>query len=364
MIERTPSLVSRSTATRPWAASTSSIPAPVAVLMRRSRPWTGFYPARRRPSPTRRRRPRRGRRHRPRSSSASGFVDGDRFRVTAVLQLRDYPEEPALLRGWPRTLPAFLSHVTFNGRASTSALLESRYRLKPERFTARLRAHTWTCCTPRGACVEAAPGVLPPANRVEMRAARHRAGTADVPGEEIPQYLVRLPARRDGRALVKVLEHNPGSTWSRCRALRPSRAGGWRTGGGGSARRLFAGPRPGGGRSCTSAARRNTAGWRRSTTTRCRSRSLLRLAPRKAAAGTRGPRSSCGSGPAAEGDWWALRELAGPPRASRPRPRGGPGRRAAGARAARGGRVATVHRVAADFRRRHDRLQAKRDARN
>src|SRR5437773_4593475 len=53
-----------------------------------------------------------------------GFVDGDRFRVRQYF-MRDYPEEPALLRGLAEDLRRFSRIVTFNGRAFDVPLLES-----------------------------------------------------------------------------------------------------------------------------------------------------------------------------------------------------------------------------------------------
>jgi uncharacterized protein YprB with RNaseH-like and TPR domain len=133
-----------------------------------------------------------------------GFVEDDRFRVRQYF-MRDYHEEPALLRGLADDLVRFRHVVTFNGRTFDLPLLESRYRLNREAYPLADVAHL---------------DLLPPARRLwKLRLASCRlqaleAGVldlrrrADVSGEEIPRIYFDYVRRRDGRALMRVLEHN------------------------------------------------------------------------------------------------------------------------------------------------------------
>jgi uncharacterized protein YprB with RNaseH-like and TPR domain len=133
-----------------------------------------------------------------------GFVEEDRFRVRQYF-MRDYHEEPALLRGLAQDLVRFRHVVTFNGRTFDLPLLEARYRLNRERYPLADMPHL---------------DLLPPARRlwklrlvscrlqaleVDLLDVRRRA---DVPGEEIPRIYFDYVRRRDGRALLRVLEHN------------------------------------------------------------------------------------------------------------------------------------------------------------
>jgi uncharacterized protein len=133
-----------------------------------------------------------------------GFVDGDRFRVRQYF-MRDYHEEAALLRGLADDLVRFPCVVTFNGRTFDLPLLESRYRLNRERYPLADLPHL---------------DLLPPARRLwKLRLVSCRLQSleadlldlrrrADVAGEEIPRIYFDYVRRRDGRALLRVLEHN------------------------------------------------------------------------------------------------------------------------------------------------------------
>ena len=133
-----------------------------------------------------------------------GFVDEDRFRVRQYF-MRDYHEEPALLRGLAEDLVRFRHVVTFNGRTFDLPLLESRYRLNRDRYPLADVLHL---------------DLLPPARRLwKLRLVSCRLQSleadllglrrrADVPGEEIPRIYFDYVRRRDGRALLRVLEHN------------------------------------------------------------------------------------------------------------------------------------------------------------
>jgi uncharacterized protein YprB with RNaseH-like and TPR domain len=133
-----------------------------------------------------------------------GFVDEDRFHVRQYF-MRDYHEEAALLRGVADDLAAFRHVVTFNGRTFDLPLLEARYRLNRERFPLADVLHL---------------DLLPPARRLwklRLLSCRLQAlesdlldlrRRSDVPGEEIPGIYFDYVRRRDGRALLRVLEHN------------------------------------------------------------------------------------------------------------------------------------------------------------
>jgi hypothetical protein len=133
-----------------------------------------------------------------------GFVDEDRFRVRQYF-MRDYHEEAALLHGLADDLVRFRHVVTFNGRTFDLPLLESRYRLNREAYPLADVPHL---------------DLLPPARRLwKLRLSSCRLQAlekdlldlrrrADVPGEEIPRIYFDYVRRRDGRALMRVLEHN------------------------------------------------------------------------------------------------------------------------------------------------------------
>jgi uncharacterized protein YprB with RNaseH-like and TPR domain len=133
-----------------------------------------------------------------------GFVEDDRFRVRQYF-MRDYHEEAALLRGLADDLGRFSHVVTFNGRTFDLPLLEARYRLNRDRYPLADLPHL---------------DLLPPARRLwKLRLASCRLQAleadlldlrrrADVPGEEIPRIYFDYVRRRDGRALLRVLEHN------------------------------------------------------------------------------------------------------------------------------------------------------------
>ena len=62
-----------------------------------------------------------------------GWVEGERFRFRQYF-MRDYHEEPALLRGLAEDLAGCERIVTFNGGLFDIPLLETRYALNRERF--------------------------------------------------------------------------------------------------------------------------------------------------------------------------------------------------------------------------------------
>ncbi len=132
------------------------------------------------------------------------YVEGDRLRVRQYF-MRDYHEEPALLRGLAADLARFRDVVTFNGKAFDLPLLEARYRLNRERYPLAEARHF---------------DLLHPARRLwkaRLESCRLQSleGSllsfrrhGDVPGEEIPRIYFDFVRRRDGRAMAKVLDHN------------------------------------------------------------------------------------------------------------------------------------------------------------
>jgi uncharacterized protein len=133
-----------------------------------------------------------------------GWVDGERFRVRQYF-MRDYHEEPALLRGLAEDLAGCERIVTFNGGLFDVPLLETRYALNRERFPLAQALHF---------------DLLHPARRLWKarlescrlqsleRALLGVTRRGDVPGEEIPRIYFDFVRRRDGRAMARVLEHN------------------------------------------------------------------------------------------------------------------------------------------------------------
>jgi hypothetical protein len=288
-----------------------------------------------------------------------GFVDGDRFRVRQYF-MRDYPEEPALLRGLAEDLRRFSRLVTFNGRAFDVPLLESRYRLNRERFPLDAARHL---------------DLLHPARRLwKMRLESCRLQSlevallglrrhGDVPGEEIPQIWFDYLRRRDGRALVRVLEHNRVDVVSlaalsalACRWVED----GWAE----DPRDVYSLARV---LERAELHERCEVEYRRVAAVDdhpLRVRSLLRLAARAKRGGDHTAAVELWERAAAEGDWWALRELA-VHHEHRARDLEAALRVVERALAQLGAEGSpTIHRVAADFRRRRDRLQAKRDGRS
>ena len=287
-----------------------------------------------------------------------GFVDGDRFRVRQYF-MRDYPEEPALLRGLAEDLRRFSRLVTFNGRAFDVPLLESRYRLSRERFPLDSALHF---------------DLLHPARRLwKLRLESCRLQSletallglrrqGDVPGEEIPQIWFDYLRRRDGRALVRVLEHNrldvvslaalsvlacrwvedgwaedPRDVYSLARVLERAELG-----------------------------ERSEEQYRRVAAVDdhpLRVRSLLRLAARAKRDGDHAGAVELWEQAAAAGDWWALRELAvhHEHRARDVEAALGVVQRALARLEDHGS--PTRHRIVSDFRRRRDRLLAKSEHR-
>jgi uncharacterized protein YprB with RNaseH-like and TPR domain len=287
-----------------------------------------------------------------------GFVDGDRFRVRQYF-MRDYPEEPALLRGLAEDLRRFSLLVTFNGRAFDVPLLESRYRLNRERFPLDTALHF---------------DLLFPARRLwklRLESCRLQSlenallglrRSGDVPGEEIPQIWFDYLRRRDGRALVKVLEHNRLDVVSlaalsalACRWVED----GWAE----DPRDVYSLARV---LERAELHERSEAQYRRVAAVNdhpLRVRSLLRLAARAKRCGDHAGAVELWERAASEGDWWALRELA-VHHEHRARDLGaalGVVQRALAQLGEEG--TPTLHRVAADFRRRKQRLLSKRMSR-
>lgn len=287
-----------------------------------------------------------------------GYIDGDRFRVRQYF-MRDYPEEPALLRGLAEDLRRFSRIVTFNGRTFDVPLLEARYRLNRERFPLDHAQHF---------------DLLHPARRLwKLRLESCRLQSletallgmrrhGDVPGEEIPQIWFDYLRRRDGRALVKVLEHNRLDVVSlaalsvlACRWVED----GWAE----DPRDVFSLARV---LERADLHERCEEQYRRVAAVEdhpLRVRSLLRLAARAKRDGDHGAAVELWEQAAAEGDWWALRELAVH---HEHRARDLEAALAVVQRALERleeGGSPTFHRVAADFRRRRTRLQAKRGSR-
>jgi uncharacterized protein YprB with RNaseH-like and TPR domain len=133
-----------------------------------------------------------------------GWVEGERFRFRQYF-MRDYHEEPALLRGLADDLAGCERIVTFNGGLFDVPLLETRYALNRERFPLAQALHF---------------DLLHPARRLWKarlescrlqsleRALLGVTRRGDVPGEEIPRIYFDFVRRRDGRAMARVLEHN------------------------------------------------------------------------------------------------------------------------------------------------------------
>ena len=133
-----------------------------------------------------------------------GWVEGKRFRFRQYF-MRDYHEEPALLRGLAEDLAGCERIVTFNGGLFDVPLLETRYALNRERFPLGQALHF---------------DLLHPARRLWKarlescrlqsleRALLGVTRRGDVPGEEIPRIYFDFVRRRDGRAMARVLEHN------------------------------------------------------------------------------------------------------------------------------------------------------------
>jgi uncharacterized protein YprB with RNaseH-like and TPR domain len=288
-----------------------------------------------------------------------GYVDGDRFRVRQYF-MRDYPEEPALLRGLADDLRRFSRVVTFNGRTFDVPLLEARYRLNRERFPLESAQHF---------------DLLHPARRLwklRLESCRLQSREAallglrrrgDVPGEEIPQIWFDYLRRRDGRALVKVLEHNRLDVVSlaalcalACRWVED----GWAE----DPRDVYSLARV---LERADLGERSAEQYRRVAAVDdhpLRVRSLLRLAARAKRGGDHAAAVELWERAAEDGDWWALRELAVH---HEHRARDLDAALVVVQRALeqlQGERSPTMHRVAADFRRRHERLRAKREGRS
>jgi len=287
-----------------------------------------------------------------------GFVDGDRFRVRQYF-MRDYPEEPALLRGLAEDLRRFSRIVTFNGRTFDVPLLESRYRLSRERYPLESALHF---------------DLLHPARRLwklRLESCRLQSLEAallglrrpgDVPGDEIPQIWFDYLRRRDGRALVRVLEHNRLDVVSlaalsvlACRWVEE----GWAE----DPRDVYSLARV---LERADLGERSKEQYRRVLAVEdhpLRVRSLLRLAARAKRDGNHAVAVQLWEQAAAEGDWWALRELAvhHEHRARDLEAALGVVQRALARLEDHGS--PSRHRIVSDFRRRRDRLQAKRDGR-
>ena len=133
-----------------------------------------------------------------------GFVDGDRFRVRQYF-MRDYHEEPALLRALAEDLARFRCVVTFNGKLFDLPLLETRYRLCREQHPLAGALHL---------------DLLHPARRLwkaRLESCRLQSledallglrRHGDVPGDEIPRIYFDYVRSRAARVVPRILEHN------------------------------------------------------------------------------------------------------------------------------------------------------------
>src|SRR5204862_186621 len=148
----------------------------------------------------------RGRRHRGGGAGGRRPARAAGARARRRDRRRPQPQGAAAAAGGRgRAGPRSSGIVTFTGRPLDVPLLESRYRLRRERFPLECAVHL---------------DLLHPARRLwTMRLESCRLQSlevallglrrhGDVPGEEIPQIWFDYLRRRDGRALVKVLEHN------------------------------------------------------------------------------------------------------------------------------------------------------------
>jgi hypothetical protein len=133
-----------------------------------------------------------------------GFVDGDVFRVRQYF-MRDYHEEPALLRALAEDLAGFPFLVTFNGKMFDVPLLETRYRLCRQ-------AH------PLGEALHL--DLLHPARRLwkaRLESCRLQSledallglrRKGDIPGDEIPRIYFDYVRSRAAGVVPRILEHN------------------------------------------------------------------------------------------------------------------------------------------------------------
>ena len=132
------------------------------------------------------------------------WVEGDRIRQRQFF-MRDYQEEAALLAGLAEDLRRFRFLVTFNGRPFDVPLLEARYRMNRLRFPLEGARHLDLLPSSRRLWKARLEGCdLQSLERHLLGFHRH----GDVPGAEIPALYFDFVRRRDGRAMVRVLEHN------------------------------------------------------------------------------------------------------------------------------------------------------------
>ena len=133
-----------------------------------------------------------------------GFVDGDSFRVRQYF-MRDYHEEPALLRALAEDLARFPYLVTFNGKMFDVPLLETRYRLCRQGHPLAETLHL---------------DMLHPARRLwkaRLESCRLQSledallglrRNGDLPGDQIPGIYFDYVRSRAARVVPRILEHN------------------------------------------------------------------------------------------------------------------------------------------------------------
>jgi len=133
-----------------------------------------------------------------------GWVEGDAFRLRQYF-MRDYHEEPALLRALGEDLARFEYLVTFNGKMFDLPLLETRYRLSREAYPLGQALHL---------------DLLHPARRLwkaRLESCRLQSledallglrRQGDIPGEEIPRIYFDYVRSRAARVVPRILEHN------------------------------------------------------------------------------------------------------------------------------------------------------------
>jgi len=134
----------------------------------------------------------------------AGFFKGGSFFIRQYF-MRDYDEEPAMLRAFNELLGAFKCLVTFNGKAFDWNILQTRFvfsRIKPAvrdpvnidlLFPSR---RIWKLKLESCRLVSLEENVL----------GEHRAG--DVPGEQIPEMYFKYLDNRDAEPIRGIMDHN------------------------------------------------------------------------------------------------------------------------------------------------------------
>jgi uncharacterized protein len=133
-----------------------------------------------------------------------GYLEGDCFRVRQYF-MRDYHEEPALLRALAGDLEHFSRIVTFNGKMFDLPLLEARFRLNRDRFPLSSAPHLDLLFPARRLWKARLESCRLQSLEAELLGLRRHG---DVPGEMIPQVYFDYLRSRDARALARVFRHN------------------------------------------------------------------------------------------------------------------------------------------------------------